>query len=58
MSVHLQILEYMVKIWRLFIKQKKKKRHTAHCDSVVDLPWETIMAKGYDPVVFSVCQVP
>lgn len=23
--VHLQILEYMVKIWRLFIKQKKKK---------------------------------
>ncbi|WP_245532037.1 Rpn family recombination-promoting nuclease/putative transposase [Desulfobacter postgatei] len=24
--VHLQILEYMVKIWRLFIKQQKKKK--------------------------------
>jgi len=27
--VHLQILEYMVKIWRLFIKQQKKKKREA-----------------------------
>jgi len=27
--VHLQMLEYMVKIWRLFIKQQKKKSNKA-----------------------------
>ncbi len=27
--VHLQLLEYMVKIWRLFIKQQKKKKREA-----------------------------
>jgi predicted transposase YdaD len=50
--VHLQLLEYMGKIWRLH-KTEEEKRTPAYCHPAFDLPWKEAVARRECPALFA-----